>query len=66
MTIKSTETEYMWELARTQGVACSTVSDGHVIILSKQTLMNLLARASESKEGACVLFIKRPDMKVTN
>ena len=65
MSIKSDDNpgEFLLEMAKAQGgVACATVSDGHVLVFSKQALMNLLAQASESGKDQVVVFVKRADM----
>lgn len=55
--------EYMMEMAKHQGgCSAATVKDGHIIMLSTRTLEHLLEQAKNSKQGAAVVFIKRPDM----
>ncbi len=59
----SNEAEYLMEMAKLQGgIACATVKDGHVLVFSKEALMNLLAKASDAGKDQVVVFIKRADM----
>ncbi len=54
--------DYLLEMAKASGgVSCSTVKDGHIIVFSKEALMNLLAKASESGKEQVIVFIKRQD-----
>ena len=63
MTTKVNEAEYLMEMARLNGgIACATVKDGHVLIFSKQSLMDLVAKAEESGKDQVVVFVKRNDM----
>lgn len=56
--------EFLLEMAKHQGgVACATVKDGHVLIFSKQALMNLLATCSEQGKEQIAVFVKRADFK---
>lgn len=41
------------------GVAVATVKDGHVMVFSKQVLLNLLKQASDGDKEHVVVFIKR-------
>ena len=55
--------EFLLEMAKHQGgVACATVKDGHVLVFSKQALMNLLATCSEQGKEQVIVFVKRTDM----
>lgn len=57
------EAEYLMEMAKANGgVACATVRDGHVLVFSKESLMNLLAQCSESGKDQVIVFVKRADM----
>jgi len=56
----SKDTDFFLELVRTQGVACSTVDDGHVLMFKREWLQSLLEKFP-SQEIA--IFIKRPDFK---
>jgi len=53
--------DYFAKICETQGVACSTVSDGHVLMFKRAWLENLLAAHPDKKEIA--IFIQRPDFK---
>lgn len=53
--------EYIVELAKKTGAACATVSDGHVIVLSRNRLKELLEKENNDSE-LVVIFVKRtPD-----
>lgn len=56
--IAKDEIEYMMENVETNGVACSTVKDGHVIVFKKDKLLNII---NNSDNETIVFFIKRPD-----
>lgn len=51
------ETEYLLALAKTQGAACATVSDGHVLILRKDHLERLMSKNPDSE--LLVVFVQR-------
>jgi len=53
--------EILEEFAKLQGgAACIQVADGHVFQFNKQTLMELLAKCSESGQDKVIIFIKHP------
>lgn len=55
--------EYLMEMAKHQGgVACATTKDGHVLVFSRQSLVNLLAQCDERQSDKVVVFVKRQDM----
>lgn len=54
---------FLLEMAKMQGgAACATVKDGHVLVFSKQALMNLLQQCNEADKDQVVVFVKRSDM----
>ncbi len=55
--------EYLMKLAETQGVVCSTVKDGHMLMFKRVWLGALLAKCPN--DDVCV-FIKRPDFAKGN
>jgi len=55
------EIDFFNTLADTQGVACSTVSDGHVLKFKRTWLQNLLDTYKDKPE--IILFIQRPEFK---
>ncbi len=55
------EIEFLLELVKLNGVACSTVKDGHVLVFKREFLQNLLD-GNGNKEFA--IFVKRPDFSV--
>lgn len=59
--IKSDPADHLVALARAQGVACSTVKDGHVIVFTRKILESLIQKVDESGKDTCLVFIKRPD-----
>ncbi len=46
-------------IAEEHGIACSTVSDGHVLVFSKETLLSFVEECGT--ENYMVVFIKRPE-----
>ena len=51
--------EHMVELAKLTGAACSSVSDGHVIVMRKDKLQTLL----DQEGDVVVIFVKsKPDV----
>lgn len=62
-TVKSDDpADFMFELVKKSGVACTTVSDGHVILIAKDRLKELLASVEAQGSEHCVIFIKRNDL----
>lgn len=53
--------EFLLESAKTSGVACSTVKDGHVLIFTEERLKLLLEACQKSGTGLVTIFVKRPD-----
>jgi len=53
--------EFMMELMNLEGIACATVADGHVIVMTREKLLQILEALGDKKEF--VLFIKRRDTK---
>lgn len=53
--------EFMLELLEQQGVVCSTVSDGHVILFKRTKLLSILNNNPDQETIS--IFIKRPDFK---
>jgi hypothetical protein len=51
--------EYLIKTLETQGVACSTVKDGHVLMFKRSVLQGLLDGHPDKNEF--VIFVKRPD-----
>ena len=61
MAIKTDDgVEFLYEVVDKTGVACATVSDGHVIVFQRQKLLQLLQQ-TEGKDKV-VIFVKRPGM----
>lgn len=61
MSIKSDGIEFFDEVVETQGVACSTVSDGYVLMFKREFLQSLLDKYIE--QDRLILFVKRPEFK---
>jgi DUF1009 family protein len=59
MAVQGDVGEYLIEVAKKMGVACATVSDGHVIILTREKIQEILAAAQD--KGMVIVHIKRPD-----
>lgn len=53
--------DYFLKLVETQGVACSTVKDGHIIMFKRSWLQSLLDSHPDNSE--ITIFIQRPDFK---
>lgn len=53
--------DYFLKLVETQGVACSTVKDGHIIMFQRSWLQSLLDSHSDNPE--ITIFIQRPEFK---
>lgn len=58
---KNDAVDYFVKLVETQGVACSTVKDGHMLMFKREWLENLLKSHPDKSELA--IFIQRPDFK---
>lgn len=59
--------EHLMELARLNGTACATVSDGHLIFLRRDVLANLAKQqVSDDHDEVAVIFIKREDFTKKN
>lgn len=54
---------FLLKSAEISGVACSTVSDGHVLVFTRQALVDLLDKAAANNDEKIVIFLKRPDFK---
>lgn len=52
-------TEYLLALLDAQGIACSTVSDGHIIAMKKSKLIEILNLVEKQGKDSFVMFIKR-------
>jgi len=52
-------TEYLLKMLETQGVACSTVKDGHVLMFKRSVLQSMLDNHPDQDE--LVIFVKRQD-----
>lgn len=55
------ESEFLLAMAEQNGVACATVSDGHVLVFKRSTLEKILAQ-TEGKD-TLTIFVKRPEMQ---
>jgi hypothetical protein len=58
--------KHLLEAADADGIACATVKDGHVLVLTRKHLEDLLATMKEAKQDKCILFVKRPDFAGAN
>ena len=61
---KNNATQYALKIMEIEGVACSTVDDGHVLMFKREFLENTLAKYPDSKE--IFIFVQRPDFKKAN
>lgn len=52
--------EFFTEIAERNGVACSTVTDGHVLLFDRAFMQKIINQNDEDK---IMIFIKRPDFK---
>ena len=55
------ELEFFQALVETQGVACTTVSDGHVLMFKRSFLQAMLDKDADKEKF--IIFVKRPDFK---
>lgn len=53
--------DYMQKMADLQGCACSTVKDGHLLLMKKSFLRELLEKYPDKEH--ILIFVKRPDFK---
>jgi hypothetical protein len=53
--------EFLIKTLEAQGVACSTVKDGHVLMFKRSVLQNMLD--SHPDQDEFVIFVKRPDFE---
>ncbi len=53
--------DFLLETVEQEGVACSTVADGHVFIFKRNHLVDLLEKNPGS--GNVVIFVKKRDFK---
>lgn len=62
MSVKTSDpAEYLLDIVHTNGVACSTVKDGHVLVFKREKLLQILDQTGDSE--ILTIFIQRPDMK---
>lgn len=53
--------DFFLKLAETQGVACSTVKDGHLLMFKRSFLQEILDKHPDRDKIS--IFVKRPDFK---
>jgi hypothetical protein len=51
--------ELLLELAKLNGVAVTSVSDGHVLVFTKASLENFLKECNDAGQEQVVVFVKR-------
>ena len=61
---KNDAIDFFKEIFQRQGVAVSTVSDGHILMFKREWLQSLLDNHPDKKE--LLIMIKRPDFKNAN
>lgn len=62
MAVKTDDpTGFMVEQAEKQGISCTTVKDGHVLIFTQSHLEKILETLKASGKDKCVVFVQRPD-----
>lgn len=62
MSIKTDDaTEFLLEAAEANGVACATVTDGHVLVFKRTKLEEVLKTTGDRE--TVVIFVKRPTMQ---
>lgn len=62
MSIKAeNEIDYLLKLVELQGIACATVSDGHIILIKREKLLAILEQTKD--KDTVSLFIKRPELQ---
>jgi len=58
---KEVGVDFLIDAAEKEGVACSTVSDGHVLVFKKSCLESLLKMMADKGTDSCVVFVKRQE-----
>ena len=62
MSIKTDDgVKFLLESVEQFGVACSTVSDGHMLVFKRSKLKELLEQ--NPNQDVLAIFVKRPDFK---
>lgn len=64
MSDDSNEHDWINKIADVQGVACLTVSDGHVLLFKRSCLQSIMDQNPDKEK--ILIFIKRPDFKIPN
>ena len=60
MTTKTDAIDFLMKTAETQGVAVTSVTDGHVMVFTKAHLEMFLKQVNDSGKDRLVVFIKQP------
>lgn len=58
--MNSDSADYLATLAETQGAACATVKDGHILVFKRDFLQRLVEKSSQE---TFVIFVKRGDLQ---
>lgn len=61
MTKEKDAAEYLLKSLETQGVACSTVKDGHILMFKRAALQSMLDGYPDNDKF--VIFVKRQDFE---
>lgn len=55
--------DFLLKTVETEGIACSTVSDGHLLVFTKKRLEAIIAAIDAKGTDRAIVFVKRPDFK---
>lgn len=58
--------DFMIKLADVEGIACSTVSNGHILVFKKTHLEGILKHITDKGSDKAIVFVKRPDFNSVN
>ena len=61
MSFKDKDIDFFIDVCDVNGVACSTVSDGHVLMFKREQLQSLLDKYVDKPK--IIMFIERPEFK---
>lgn len=58
--------EFINELSDQKGIVVMTVDDGHVFVITKETLQSLLVQAETNESNKVIVFVKSSASVPTN
>lgn len=57
--MSSDEIDFLMKMCESQGVGCSTVKDGHVLVFKRSFLKELVSKHEDQEN--LIIFVKRQD-----